>query len=182
MCSSRATSATGRSSTSRKSTTSRYVGGSWSIASSSIRNNWRRCRASSGLGCVRSTFDGCEERRAVLPRRPVTCFVTHDGADPAARGRRASILVELLQHEDPAVLQSIVCGRIVTGDPSGHGEEPRRAAPKPRLGIAVEQRTPSRFLDSGKPRRVGHRWTFCKRRMRFVNRSRANRGRASRQR
>lgn len=106
---------------------------------------------------VRSAFDGWKERRAVLPRRPVACFVTHDGADPTARGRHTSILVELLQHDDPAVLESILCGYIVTGDPSGHGQEPRRAASKPRLGIAVEQRTPNRVLDAGKPRHlVGH--------------------------
>ena len=53
--------------TARPHGTSEAVG---RIASSSIRSNWRPLQGLFRTQGVRSTFDGCEERRAVLPRPP----------------------------------------------------------------------------------------------------------------
>ena len=89
---------------------------------------------------------GPERRLAVRFRCGVTGLVTYHRADPPAGGRTAPVLVQLLQHDDPALLQGISGGRIVAGDPPGDGQEPRRAAPQPCLGIPVEQRAPDRFF------------------------------------
>ena len=62
-------------------------------------------------------------------------------------GGRAPVLEQFLQHDDPALLERVARGRVVAGDPAGDGQEPRRAAPEPGLGVLVEQRTPDGLLE-----------------------------------
>ena len=87
-------------------------------------------------------------------REPVSSFrheavcrlVAYDGGHPRACGRTALVLPELLQHDDPALLERVDGRRVIACDSPGEREEPSRAASDPRFSVLLEERTPDRFM------------------------------------
>lgn len=65
-------------------------------------------------------------------------LVTYDGRHPGACGRTALVLPELLQHDDPALLERVVGRCVIARDAPGKRQETGRAAPDPRFGVVVE--------------------------------------------
>lgn len=69
----------------------------------------------------------------------------NDRRDPAARPGRAAVLLELVEHENPARVQRVAGVLVRARHAAGQREEPARAAPVPRFEVAFEQRAPTRF-------------------------------------
>ena len=107
------------------------------------------------------------QRNLEAPRPPdggARRFVAHDRGHPAARGRAAAVLPDLLHHDQPALLQGVAGRVVVPRHAPGHRHEACRAAPDPRLRVVVQERTAGRFLERGSRERRGrllHGRRFC---------------------
>ena len=89
---------------------------------------------------------GCWEPVSSFGHEAVCRLVAHDGGHPRTCGRTALVLPELLQDDDPALLERVMGRRVITSDPPGERKEPGRAAPDPRFSVLLEERTPDRFM------------------------------------
>ena len=95
------------------------------------------------------------QRQLAVPcGRAVQRFMAHDRPDPSARGNPAPVLLELLQHDHPALLQCVVRDVVVARHAAGEGQEPARAAADPLFEIALQQGTSDCVRERGIRRRM----------------------------
>ena len=104
------------------------------------------------------TGAGRFQRHLAAPRRrAVQRLVAHDRPDPPARGRLAPILMELFEHDDPALLERIVSDVVVARHAPGQRQEPAGTAADPLFEFARQKGTPDCFPQRGTRRRMARR-------------------------
>ena len=118
---------------------------------------WSRPRLGSGGFLVASCIG---EPLASFRHEAVCRLVAYDGSHPRTCGRTALVLPELLQHDNPALLERVVGRCVIACDPPSERQEPGRAAPDPRFGVLLEERAPDRFVYR-RPRRRRLRHGSC---------------------
>ena len=97
---------------------------------------------------------GCREPVSSFGHEAVCRLVAYDGGHPRTCGRTALVLPELLQDDDPALLERVMGRRVIACDPPSERKEPGRAAPDPRFSVLLEERTPDRLMY----RQLRRRW------------------------
>ena len=75
--------------------------------------------------------------------------VAHNRSDPHARARLVRIVGELLEHDERALLQSVVGDIVVAGHASRQRQKPAPATADPSFEVALEQGTGDGVLELG---------------------------------